>query len=213
MTESRDRLLETATDLFLGKGYGVVGTSEICKAAAVNKGTFYHYFPSKTDLLVAAIERYAERFRAEFVRISASRQDPKDKLTELFEVPARSNRSWHAAHGVTQGCLVGNMALELGSVDPVVRQAVQQAMRSWRFAIEPIVVELIDRGDLPRIDPAIAAEAVIAMIQGGIVVAKSRNDPALVAALAPAALGALSGLAEGPPADAGRLHAGAVTSA
>ena len=88
--DSREKILSTASDLFLGKGYGVVGTSEICKAAGVNKGTFYHFFPSKADLLVAAIEAYAEDFRLAFADIAAGPDQPSQKLAALFGVPFRA---------------------------------------------------------------------------------------------------------------------------
>jgi TetR/AcrR family transcriptional regulator, transcriptional repressor for nem operon len=57
MSNTRDVLIDTAIFLFLGKGYGTVGTAEICRVAGVNKGTFYHFFSSKTDLLIAAFAR------------------------------------------------------------------------------------------------------------------------------------------------------------
>ena len=192
--ETRDRLLQTATDLFLGKGYGVVGTSEICRTAGINKGTFYHFFPSKSALLAAAIAAYAEEFRRDFAAISAGNKPPLEKLQALFDVPARKNADWKKAQGYAQGCLVGNMALELASVDEAVRAAVQDAMLHWRHAIEPVVISLINGGDIPPIDPAEGAELVVGLIQGGIVMAKSQNDPGRIGAMAKVAPGALSGL-------------------
>lgn len=194
MIDTRTKLLNTATDLFLGKGFGVVGTAEICKSAAVSKGTFYHFFESKTDLLIHAIEQYANVFRSEFDTIAQSNVVPDKKLAALFDVPAQANRSWKASHGFAQGCLVGNMTLELGSVDASVRRAVCDAMASWQQAIAPVIRELIIGGQIPDIDPASGAEAVITMIQGGLIMAKSQNNPELVSLLAPSALPALSGI-------------------
>ncbi|MGH1350519.1 MAG: TetR/AcrR family transcriptional regulator [Methyloligellaceae bacterium] len=192
--DTKEKILITATELFLGKGYGVVGTSEICKNAGVNKGTFYHYFPSKSALLIATIERYAEEFRMAFVNISASRDNPEDKITALFSVPADANIRWKKKNGISQGCLVGNMTLELGTVDETVRQSVKDALRTWQHAIEPIIVELINNGDIPAIQPSAGAELVVAMIQGGLVLAKSENDPGRLTSISLATVGALSSL-------------------
>lgn len=192
--DTKEKILITATELFLGKGYGVVGTSEICKNAGVNKGTFYHYFPSKSALLIATIERYAEEFRTAFVNISASSNSPRDKITALFSVPAEANRKWKKKHGISQGCLVGNMTLELGAVDETVRQSVKDALQTWQHAIEPIIIELINNGDIPQIQPSRGAELVVAMIQGGLVLAKSENNPDRLAAISIATVGALSSL-------------------
>ena len=187
-------MLSTATELFLGKGFGVVGTAEICKSAGVSKGTFYHFFESKTDLLIHAIEQYANVFRLEFEAITQLHIAPDKKLASLFDVPAQANRRWKATHGFAQGCLVGNMTLELGSVNEPVREAVCSAMASWQHAIKPVIHELIDGGLIPNIDPASGAEAVVTMIQGGLIMAKSQNNPELVSLLAPSALQALSGV-------------------
>ena len=192
---TRDLLIETAADLFLGKGYGAVGTAEICKTAGVNRGTFYHFFPSKTDLLVNVIERYAEQFRRAFVDISASDIDPRDKLRSLFDVPGKANAAWKKEHGYSQGCLVGNMTLELSSIEEPVRLAVERALSNWSNAVEPIISSLIQKGDLPAIEIRRGADLVIAMIQGGLVLAKANNDPARITSMAEGAFGALVALA------------------
>jgi TetR/AcrR family transcriptional regulator, transcriptional repressor for nem operon len=120
MSDTRERLVATATDLFLGKGYGVVGMTEICREADVNKGTFYHFFASKTDLLVATIEAYAAGFETAFESIAGSDNSAAEKLRLVFAVPQKANQQWKASRGFCQGCLVGNMTLELGAVEPAV---------------------------------------------------------------------------------------------
>jgi len=195
MLSTRERLIETATDLFLGKGYGAVGTSKICATAHVNKGTFYHFFPSKSDLLIAAIKKYAGSFDDAFMRIAKTDTPPSDKLAALFEVPAEANRAWHSANGFAQGCLVGNMTLELGAVDEAVQQASQTALRNWAKAIEPIVAQFGDAEGLSNLDRAEGARCIIAMIQGGLLMARAYNDPSQITAMAPAAEGALRSLA------------------
>ncbi len=102
MSDTKQRLIETATDLFLGKGYGAVGTVEICSGAGVNKGTFYHFFPSKSDLLIAAIKHYTVSFRDKFEQIARTGAEPADKLTALFNVPAEANRAWRDTNGFAQ---------------------------------------------------------------------------------------------------------------
>jgi len=191
---TREKLLATATDLFLGKGFGVVGTSELCKTAGINKGTFYHYFPSKSDLLIAVIQIYSDRCESSFLRVADSDISPREKLTELFNVPAKANMEWKTHYGVSQGCLIGNMALELSSIDEPVRQAVKAAMASWCSAIQPIVAELIETGEIPPIDSKFGAETIVALIQGALVIAKSQNDPTRVTAIGRAAFGALTSL-------------------
>lgn len=198
MSETRERLIETATELFLGKGYGSVGTSQICASAGVNKGTFYHFFPSKSDLVIVAMEKYSASIGDAFVRISQSSATPSNKLAALFEVPAKANRSWRKANGFAQGCLVGNMTLELSAVDESVRQASESALQKWAKAIEPIIAEFADAEGLSGLDPVTGARCIVAMIQGGVLMAKANNNPREITAMASAASGALQSLASRP---------------
>ncbi len=194
MSSTRDILIDKATDLFIGRGYGVVGTAELCTSAGVNKGTFYHFFPSKSDLLIAAIERYADAIAGEFDHIAELDILAADKLRRLFDVPANRNRTWKAEHGFAQGCLVGNMSLELGAVDGKVRDAVKDAFERWISPIARVVDQLVAAGELTGVDRREAAETVIALIQGGLLLAKVHNDPSRVNLLARGALMHLRGL-------------------
>lgn len=198
MSETRERLIETATELFLGKGYGSVGTSQICASAGVNKGTFYHFFPSKSDLVIVAIEKYSKSIGDDFARIAQSSDTPSNKLAALFEVPARANRSWRKANGFAQGCLVGNMTLELGAFDEGVRQTSKAALQRWAKTIEPIIAEFAKTEGLSGLDPANGARCVVAMIQGGVLMAKANNDPREITAMASAVNGAMQSLANRP---------------
>ncbi len=194
MKSTRDTLIDTAIGLFLGKGYGAVGTAEICTTAKVNKGTFYHFFPSKSDLLIAALERYASLFQSAFSNIAHSDMVPEEKLKALFEVPEKANFEWRQAHGFAQGCLVGNMALELGAFDEPVRLAAQKALGSWRTAVEPIIDQLNVAGALTNVSSAKGARLLISMIQGGLVMAKTFNEPSYISEFASASVAALKTL-------------------
>ena len=58
-TQTRERLVEAARKLFHQHGYRATGIAEILRAAEVNSGSLYYFFPSKEDLLVAVLERDA----------------------------------------------------------------------------------------------------------------------------------------------------------
>src|SRR5271170_7885350 len=54
--ETKDKLLQVGFDLIWDSSYGSVSVDDICKRAGINKGSFYHFFPSKADLVVQAYE-------------------------------------------------------------------------------------------------------------------------------------------------------------
>jgi AcrR family transcriptional regulator len=63
--DAKQRLLDTAIDLIWEQSYGAVSVDVICERAGTKKGSFYHFFPSKSDLTVAAIERTAVQLRGQ----------------------------------------------------------------------------------------------------------------------------------------------------
>ncbi len=196
MSTTKSNLIEAATGLFLARSYGAVGMVELCRAAGVNKGTLYHFFPSKAALLAAAIADYADEFAGSFAAIAESDRAPLAKIVALFGVPERANFDWQAAHGHAQGCLVGNMTLEVSMDEPEVRAATLAAFAKWKAAIGPILVECrTAQGPMEcRSDAAIDVDAdrIIGLIQGGLLLAKAYNDPAHIGAMAPVALAMMS---------------------
>ena len=61
-SDARDRIVATAARLFLERSYQAVGVDELCQAADVRKGSFYHYFSSKSELAKAVIDLHADLF-------------------------------------------------------------------------------------------------------------------------------------------------------
>jgi TetR/AcrR family transcriptional regulator, transcriptional repressor for nem operon len=197
-SSSRDRLLLEATRLFLRGSFHHVGTAEICEAAGVNKGTFYHFFPTKIALLLEILENYSADIESKYAEIAESRATPARKIRNIFVVPQRENETWKSIHGSAPGCFVGNIILELAASEPTVREASRQALDRWSAAIQPVVADYLASEKIIHLDVASAAELVIGMVQGAQVMAKARNNPALVANFGVAALALLKASAQDP---------------
>ncbi len=201
MNLTRAKILETARDLFLARNYGAVGTKEICQSAGINKGTLYHYFPSKSVLLATVIVDYAEEFSLAFAEIAESKIAPDKKIAAIFEVAESANREWQLLHGKTQGCLVGNMTLELGSEEYNVQAASLMALKLWKAKIRPILTEYRSAHGASVPDSKIAIDAaadlLIAMLQGGLLLCKAYNDPSRISAMVPAALASIGPQTDG----------------
>ncbi|MDT5019250.1 MAG: TetR/AcrR family transcriptional regulator, transcriptional repressor for nem operon, partial [Mycobacterium sp.] len=83
ISDARERIVSTAARLFLERSYQAVGVDELCKAADVRKGSFYHYFPSKSELAKAVIDLHAQAFER---RLSGSpAATPAQKLHAIPE--------------------------------------------------------------------------------------------------------------------------------
>ena len=62
-SDARERLLASGLELIYDKGYNAVGVSEVCAKAGVNKGSFYHFYPSKQQLGLAIVDEHAASTR------------------------------------------------------------------------------------------------------------------------------------------------------
>ena len=121
-SHTRDRILATARHLFHGRSYTDVGVKEICDLAAVPKGSFYHFFPSKRDLAIAVIDDMADDWAHGFV---AEAFDPSLRPLERLDYMVDAAYYWQKAakdiEGRVRGCLFGNLALEISTREEVLR--------------------------------------------------------------------------------------------
>ena len=173
---SRDRLIAAASKFFLNGSYHSVGTADICAEASVNKGSFYHFFPSKTDLLIEVIDVRITAVEQMIAAIAQSDAQPARKILQLFDLPLSETGDAAAAAG-TSGFFLGNLVLELASLNPSVQSAAERAFQRWTASIERIVLEFLAVEDIKGLDTSGAAEAILGLLQGGAVVAAAYNDP------------------------------------
>ena len=81
--ETRNHILETATHLFSKTGYDATGVAEICQAAGVSKGAFYHHFPSKQAVFMELLNSYLNGIDSGF---KLMRQEDKDVPQTILQM-------------------------------------------------------------------------------------------------------------------------------
>ena len=80
-SETRAKLLDAARDVIRSKGYAGSTVDDICAAAGVTKGSFFHYFDSKEELGIAALERFGAMAATLFASAPyRSANDPRDRV-------------------------------------------------------------------------------------------------------------------------------------
>lgn len=176
----RDRLLAAAKDLFCTRGYHAVGTQELCERAGVLKGTFYHFFPSKLDLALAALDRFADEARDEFAAAATAKGPPAKRLLRVFDLDREMVAKQKRQTGRVLGCFFGNFALELAACEPLASERIAAVAELWAEAISPAIRDLIVGKEIPKQPVADAARQVIACLQGAVLMAKVTNDPDFV---------------------------------
>lgn len=86
---ARDRILDTASELFYRDGYHAVGIDTIVERSGVAKMTLYRHFPSKDELIAAYLERANAEFWDWLDSEIAVVDDPRAKLMAAFEATAK----------------------------------------------------------------------------------------------------------------------------
>jgi TetR/AcrR family transcriptional repressor of nem operon len=124
-SDARDRLLGSACELMRTRGYAAIGVAEICARADVRKGSFYHFFPSKQALTVEVVNTHWHEQRAGWQAALAVPAEGGteaagggpgiERLERLVGWLVEGQRESWRATGRVDGCLLGNLAVELSS--------------------------------------------------------------------------------------------------
>ncbi len=180
--DAKERLLTTADRLMWERGYEAVGVAELCAEAGAPRGSFYYWWPSKHALALAMIERSWERtkealFEPTFGRDASFGEQLDDYVERLV---ARLECSRQETSSVP-GCRFGNLAAELSTRDPDVRQAIDAVFADMQRMFADAITKSVASGELEaRVDPDDTAEALCAHMEGLMILAKARNDPAII---------------------------------
>jgi TetR/AcrR family transcriptional repressor of nem operon len=179
--DTRDKLLNSALDLIYGRSYANVGVQELCEHAGVNKSSFYHFFPSKRDLTIAALERQWEIAKQTVWDPAFANHLPvHKKLQRCFDLFYEHQCGVQEKSGKVRGCPFGNLALELSTQDEGIRRKVDQIFRECTSYVERMLREAVADGEIPKQDISTTAEAVIAYMEGVMLMAKTRNEPNVI---------------------------------
>lgn len=110
---TRDRLIEAAHSLIWANSYAHVSVDDICRAAGVQKGSFYHFFPTKADLAVAAIEDHWSQSCPEVDEIFAGEKTPQEQLTALCAAILEDQKESLERTGKVCGCPYATLSAEM----------------------------------------------------------------------------------------------------
>jgi TetR/AcrR family transcriptional regulator, transcriptional repressor for nem operon len=178
--ETRDRIVRSAARLFLTRSYHSVGISDLCTAADVRKGSFYHFFPSKADLAKAVIDLHADELtrRLDQARDETPDDDPAAWLRAIADAIGGIQDGFERRFGRIVGCPFGNLAAELSTTDEELRSHVAGVFARWEATLAQAAREAAAGGALrDGVEPDLLAHMILAQVQGLIVLAKVSATP------------------------------------
>ncbi|WP_287603471.1 TetR/AcrR family transcriptional regulator [Thiothrix sp.] len=180
-TDTRQRLLDSARELLYSRSYGNVGVKEICDMAGVQKGSFYHFFPSKQELTLAVLDEFFIISKQEiFSRSFRPEWSGMQQLKALLENIYVFQKSTKEQIGKTLGCPYGNMSSEMSTQDEIIRQRLNGLLQQMEMSLKTALDQALHEGEIAPCNTAATAAAMFAFIEGLMLLAKTRNDPELI---------------------------------
>jgi TetR/AcrR family transcriptional repressor of nem operon len=175
-SDAKERLLKTASDLIWESSYGSVGVEQICERAGVQKGSFYHFFPSKSDLAIAAAEAHWEKNLPDKERVFAESIPPLERLSGWCDL-MRANQIRRAEkRGKVLGCPYMSMGSELSTQDEKIRLKCEEMADRVCAFVAAAVRDAQREGSVPKGNAAEKARELYAFTSGTILQAKIHND-------------------------------------
>ncbi|MFD0581481.1 TetR/AcrR family transcriptional regulator [Dactylosporangium darangshiense] len=165
---ARERLVASAQDLLWERGYGGTSPKAIQERAGAGQGSMYHHFAGKAELAVAALSRTAEAERERAEAVLGGDGSALERITAYLrrERPA------------LRGCPIGRHAADPDLVaDPALRAPIEETFAWLRGRLAALVASGQRDGKLREgPDPDAIAAAVVAIVQGGYVLARASGS-------------------------------------
>jgi TetR/AcrR family transcriptional repressor of nem operon len=173
--DKRSIILDAGSQLMHRKGYHGTGIQEMVDAAGVPKGSFYNYFKSKEDFVLAAMEHASRDHMAGFeTALTSGSQSPRRRIIDYYNAMATA---YEESHSYTTGCFVGNLCQELADTNAAVAEKAEYLFRIYTTVLARCIRSAQDAGEVNRdTDPDRLAEALFNSWEGAILRMKSSRS-------------------------------------
>ena len=158
--ETHTRILQSAYQLFAKSGYEATSVAEICQAAGVSKGAFYHHFPTKQAVFLKLMENWLAQLDLAFDKA----------INESQDVPHALDRMAHMATDTLQSTDAPlSIFLEFWRQayrDPQIWQAAIAPYHRYREFFSSLIQKGVSSGSLRPVDPNLASRMIVSLAMG-----------------------------------------------
>jgi TetR/AcrR family transcriptional regulator, transcriptional repressor for nem operon len=177
---ARAKLLDAAISLIRERGFAATSVEEVCAKAGVTKGAFFHHFPSKDSIAVAALDRWGELSDTLFSAAPYHRfADPLDRVLGYVDF----RKAMLCGEVVQFSCLAGTLAQEAYGTHPAIRRACDASISAHAATLESDIAAAMQ---LYQSDSSWTAESLAlhtqAVLQGAFILAKIKGHADVAAA-------------------------------
>ncbi|MGD9691752.1 MAG: TetR/AcrR family transcriptional regulator [Phycisphaerales bacterium] len=158
----RAELIDAAMRVFYQRGFHASSLDDIQKESGISRMTLYNHFKSKDELIVAAMRRRDELFRARLIKhVESNAKSPRDRIDAVFDF----HEQWLSGPDFC-GCMFINASAEFSSADSAPRRVAAE----HKQAIVRYIRELCEAAGIS--DPSDTAEQLNLLLEGAIVAAR-----------------------------------------
>lgn len=171
-SRTAEQILDLAQMLIQTRGYSAFSYQDISDTLGLTKASIHYHFASKTDLGIAVVDRYLERFGAALAAISEDQSLPSMALLDFYIEP-------YIGYASTpdQVCLCGALAGEILALPPELRTRVDRFFRAHQIWLAGILKRGAARGEFKLPAPASkVARLVFSALQGALLVRRTTGD-------------------------------------
>lgn len=173
-SKTAEEILDIAEMLIQTRGYSASSYQDISEVLGIRKASIHYHYPSKTDLGVAVIERYAERFEGALDAIAQDRSKSALDMLECYTQP-------YLEFGDTPDrvCLCGALAGEILALPVEMRRRVENFFEAHHKWLTRIVQRAVKSGECRLAEPPKKiASMIFGALQGALLVKRTTGDAA-----------------------------------
>ncbi len=183
VSDARDRLIAAATELIWDAGSAALTVDAACERAGVHKGSFYHFFASKEQLVLAALDAHWAKRQPVLDGLFSPSVPPLERLRRYFASILERQLALRQRAGRIPGCFFHAVAVGAAEQSPQVARRVQEIFATYERYYESALLEAAARGEIAVDDVPGKAKSLFALMEGVLSQARILNDAELIRTL------------------------------
>jgi TetR/AcrR family transcriptional regulator, transcriptional repressor for nem operon len=180
-TDTRERLMQATIDLIWLRSYGAVSVDDICERSNVKKGSFYHFFKSKTDLVIASLDHYWQtQAKPGLDQVFSPVNSPAERFLQFLEGSYQKQSGYKAKFGQVLGCPLVSIGIETAESDRAISGKVRDLMSVHDRYVQSAVREWVAQQGGSSDDVATITQMIDAFFSGVMTQARIQNNPEVI---------------------------------
>jgi TetR/AcrR family transcriptional repressor of nem operon len=175
-TDTRERLIAAVAELIWTGSYGSTTVDQICERAGARKGSFYHFFTSKSELADAALVEAWTKFRGDLDGLFSPSIPPLERIHRYCEFEFEYQQRMRRKYGAVLGCPYCTLGTEISTQDDGLRRKIDDYMGKQRRYFESAIRDAHAEKLVTAPDAAAKAGIVYAYIEGLLSLARIKNS-------------------------------------